>query len=131
MTLSVLCVGVSVGALAMTTVTYAATPITLPFGDFSIKGAAEIHLPLPPPPQVERPDVTQMRLVIKRQPMPVRGGCESDARPAARPPAGRRRRRAPPPGLRRHGRLRSVMGASEGLMGASERRPYLSRIRSG
>jgi hypothetical protein len=82
-TLSVLSIGVSVGALAMTTVTYAATPITLPFGDFSLKGAAEIHLPLPPPPHVERPDVTQMRLVIKRQPVPVRGGCESDARPAA------------------------------------------------
>jgi hypothetical protein len=82
-TLSVLCVGVSVGALAMTTVSFAATPITLPFGDFDLKGGAEIHLPLPPPPQVERPDVTQMRLVIKRQPLPVRGGCESDdPRPA-------------------------------------------------
>jgi len=60
----------------MTTVTFAATPITLPFGDFDLKGGAEMHLPLPPPPQVERPDVSQMRLVIKRQ--PVRGGCESE-----------------------------------------------------
>lgn len=76
MTLSALCLGVSVGALAMTTVAHAATPITLPFGDFGLKGAAEMHLPLPPPPQVERPDVSRMRLVIKRQ--PLRGGCESE-----------------------------------------------------
>ncbi len=89
MTLSALCVGVSVGALAMTTVTHAATPITLPFGDFGLKGAAEMYLPLPPPPQVERPDVTQMRLVIKRQ--PGRGACEPEEQRRA---AGDRRQAA-------------------------------------
>lgn len=78
MTLSVLRISVSACLLAMTTVTHAATPITLPFGDFGLQGGSELELPLPPPPppQVTRPDVTQMRLVIKRQ--PVQGGCTAN-----------------------------------------------------
>ena len=73
MTLTFLRIGVSAAVLAMTTVTHAATPITLPFGDLGLQAAPEVELPVPPPPQVARPDLTQMRLVIKRQ--PVRGGC--------------------------------------------------------
>ena len=73
MSFSVLRIGVSACVLAMTTVTHAATPITLPFGDFGLQSGSEPELPLPPPPQVARPDVAQMRLVIKRQ--PGRGGC--------------------------------------------------------
>lgn len=74
MTLSFLRIGVSAAVLAMTTVTHAATPITLPFGDLGLQ-ASEVELPVPPPPQVARPDPTQMRLVIKRQ--SSRGGCGS------------------------------------------------------
>jgi hypothetical protein len=61
--------------MAVTTAAHAATPITLPFGDFGLQSSADLHLPLPPPPQVARPDVTQMRLVIKRLP---HGGCDQD-----------------------------------------------------
>ena len=74
MTLSFLRIGVSAAVLAMTTVTHAATPITLPFGDLGLQAAPEVELPVPPPPQVARPDITQMRLVIKHQ--KVRGGCD-------------------------------------------------------
>ena len=84
MTCAVVRMGIGACLMAVTTVAHAATPLTLPFGDFGLQATPEIELPLPPPPQqVARPDVTQMRLVIKRQPVPVRGGCESDARPAA------------------------------------------------
>lgn len=76
MTLTVLRIGVSACVLAMTAVAHAATPITLPFGDFGLQGSSGLDLPLPPPPPVARPDVTQMRLVIKRQ--PTRGGCTPD-----------------------------------------------------
>lgn len=76
MTLSFLRIGVSAAVLAMTTVTHAATPITLPFGDLGLQSTPDVDLPVPPPPQVARPDLTQMRLVIKRQ--PVRGGCGGD-----------------------------------------------------
>jgi len=53
--------------MAAATAVHAATPITLPFGDFGLQGGPAIHLPLPPPPQVARPDPAQMRLVIKLQ----------------------------------------------------------------
>lgn len=89
MTLSVLRIGVSACVLAMTTVTHAATPITMPFGDFGMQGSAELDLPVPPPPpQVVRPDVTQMRLVIKR--VPARGGCGSGSEDMRRVPGDRR-----------------------------------------
>ena len=62
--------------MAMTTALHAATPITLPFGDLGVQGgSAAMDLPLPPPPQVARPDVTQMRLVIKPQP---HRGCDQE-----------------------------------------------------
>lgn len=88
MTLSVLRIGVSACVLAMTTVTHAATPITLPFGDFGLQGSAEVVLPVPPPPQVARPDVTKMQLVIKR--VPTRGGCGSGSEDLRRVPGERR-----------------------------------------
>lgn len=76
MTCSVLRVGIGACLLAVSTSTHAATPMTLPFGDIGPLGTAAIDLPVPPPPpQVARPDVTQMRLIIK--PQPVRG-CDPD-----------------------------------------------------
>lgn len=68
----------SVGAclIAMTTVAHAATPLTLPLGDLGLQ-VADVDLPVPPPPQKARPEVTQFRLVIKRQ--PVRG-CDGEER---------------------------------------------------
>lgn len=77
MTLSVLRIGVSACVLAMAAATHAATPITLPFGDFGVQAAPELELPLPPPPKVVKPDVAQIRIVIKRQ--LVRNGCGADA----------------------------------------------------
>jgi hypothetical protein len=92
-TLSVLRIGVSACVLAMTTVSQAATPITLPFGDFG--QSAEVALPVPPPPpQVVRPDVKQMRLVIKR--VPVRGGCGSGSEELRRMTGERRQAAAGP-----------------------------------
>lgn len=88
MTLSVLRIGVSACVLAMTTVTHAATPITLPFGDFGLQGTTELELPVPPPPQVVKPDLTRMRLVIK--PVRVRGGCGWGAEEMRRLPGERR-----------------------------------------
>ena len=76
MTCAVVRMGIGACLMAVTTVAHAATPLTLPFGDFGLQATPEIELPLPPPPQqVARPDVTQMRLVIKRQPA---RGCSSD-----------------------------------------------------
>ena len=71
--------------MAMTTALHAATPITLPFGDLGLQAVAPMDLPLPPPPQVARPDVTQMRLVIKPQP---HRGCDKEY---TRPATGERR----------------------------------------
>ena len=82
MTCTTLSVGIGACLMAMTTVAHAATPITLPFGDIGTLWGTEVALPLPPPPTVARPDVTRMRLVIKRQPR----GCdpaEDTRRPAA------------------------------------------------
>lgn len=76
MTCAVVRMGVGAGLMALTTVVHAATPLTLPFGELGLQATTEIELPLPPPPQqVARPDVTQMRLVIKRQPP---RGCTSE-----------------------------------------------------
>jgi hypothetical protein len=62
---AVLRVGIGACVMALTTVVHAATPITLPFGDFGFQSGPAVELPLPPPPQVARPDVTKLRLVIK------------------------------------------------------------------
>ena len=67
MTCAVLRVGIGACVMALTTAVHAATPITLPFGDFGFQAGSAIDLPLPPPPHVARPDPTQMRLVIKLQ----------------------------------------------------------------
>jgi hypothetical protein len=95
-TFSVLRIGVSACVLATTTVmTHAATPITLPFGDLGLQGNTELDLPVPPPPpQVVRPDVTRMRLIIKR--VPVRGGCGSGSEEMRRLPGERRQAEARP-----------------------------------
>ena len=65
MTCAVLRVGIGACVMALTTAVHAATPITLPFGDFGFQAGSALDLPLPPPPQVAKPDLTQMRLVIK------------------------------------------------------------------
>lgn len=75
MTCAVVRMGIGACLMACTTVAHAATPLTLPFGDVGLQAILAIELPLPPsPPQVARPDMTRMRLVIKRQPPP---GCTS------------------------------------------------------
>jgi hypothetical protein len=55
--------------MAVATVVHAATPITLPFGDFGLQAGSgsALELPVPPPPPVARPDLAQMRLVIRPQ----------------------------------------------------------------
>ncbi|BCS36000.1 hypothetical protein TBR22_A52370 [Luteitalea sp. TBR-22] len=70
--------GIGVCVLGLSTVAHAATPITLPLGsDLALlAGSTPIDLPVPPPPRVPRPDVSQMRLVIKPQP---NKGCDEDA----------------------------------------------------
>ena len=85
MTCAVLRVGLGACVMAMTTEVHAATPITLPFGDFGLHAGSAMELPVPPPPQVPRPDVTQMRLVIKPQHPP---SCEQEY--LRRQPADRR-----------------------------------------
>jgi hypothetical protein len=72
--------------VAMTSAVHAATPITLPFGDLGWQGGSAMELPLPPSPQVTRPDVTQMRLVIKPQ-----RGCSGSDPGETRRSAGERR----------------------------------------
>ena len=67
MTCAVLRVGIGAGVMALATAVHAATPITLPFGDFGIQAGSGVELPLPPPPQVAKPDLAQMRLVIRPQ----------------------------------------------------------------
>ena len=52
--------------MALATAVHAATPITLPFGDFGFQEAQAMDLPLPPRPQVVKPDLAQMRLVIRK-----------------------------------------------------------------
>jgi hypothetical protein len=66
--------------MALATAVHAATPITLPFGDFGLQAGSgsALDLPVPPAPQVARPDLTQMRLVIKLQ--HPRGCDQEDAR---------------------------------------------------
>ncbi len=91
---AVLRMGIGACVMAMTTATHAATPITLPFGDLGFQTGSAMELPLPPAPQMARPDVTQMRLVIK-QPR----GCD---------PAETRR----PAGERRQGAVQPAMGAA-------------------
>lgn len=81
--------GIGACLMAMTTTTHAATPMTLPFGELGLQPMSEIALPVPPPPQVARPDVTRMRIVIK--PQPARG-CDGDD--DTRRPAGERRQTA-------------------------------------
>ena len=78
MTCAVLRVGVGACVMALTTAVHAATPITLPFGDFGFQTGPVMDLPLPPAPQVARPDLTQMRLVIK--PQHPRGCGQDDTR---------------------------------------------------
>ena len=85
MTCAVLRVGIGACVMALTTAVHAATPITLPFGDFGFQAGPAMDLPLPPPPQVARPDLTQMRLVIKPQ---HPRGCDQEE---TRRPAGERR----------------------------------------
>lgn len=64
------------GVLAIATVAQAATPITLPLGDLGAQLTDELELPVPPPPPVARPDVSQFRLVLKRTPR----GCDGEER---------------------------------------------------
>ncbi len=79
MTFPVLRLGVCACVMAATTVSHAATPVTLPFSDLGLPAPGELELPLPPPPpRVAKPDVARMRLVIKAQPAAARGGCEPD-----------------------------------------------------
>ena len=66
MTLPVFRLVVGVCALSTTMAVHAATPLSLPLTDLGLQ-APEVELPVPPPPQVVRPDVTQIRIVIKRQ----------------------------------------------------------------
>jgi hypothetical protein len=68
-TCAVLRVGLGASVMAVATVVHAATPITLPFGDFGLQAGSgsALDLPVPPPPQVARPDLAQMRLVIRPQ----------------------------------------------------------------
>jgi hypothetical protein len=57
---------VGVCALSTTMAVHAATPLSLPLTDLGLQ-PPDVALPLPPPPQIARPDVSQMRIVIKRQ----------------------------------------------------------------
>ena len=94
MTCAVLRIVIGACVMATTSAVHAATPITLPFGDLGWQGGSALDLPLPPPPQVTRPDVTQMRLVIKPQ-----RGCGSDSGDDRRAAGDRRQARmqsAPP-----------------------------------
>ena len=75
MTYVVLRVGIGASVMALTTAVHAATPITLPFGDLSFQPGWGVELPLPPPPQVARPDLAQMRLVIRPEHPP----CDKDS----------------------------------------------------
>jgi hypothetical protein len=84
-TCAVVRLGIGAYVMALTTAVHAATPITLPFGDFGFQTGSGMDLPLPPPPQVARPDLTQMRLVIKPQ---RPRGCDQEE---SRPQAGERR----------------------------------------
>ena len=86
MTCAVLRIVIGACVVATTSAVHAATPLTLPFGDLGWQGGSAMDLPLPPSPQVTRPDVTQMRLVIK----PHRG-CGGNDPSEARRPAGERR----------------------------------------
>lgn len=79
MTLSILRIGVTACVLAATGVTHAATPMMLPFGDLTAQPSTEVALPLPPPPPVVKPDVSQIRLIIKRQ--AARNRCASPLKP--------------------------------------------------
>lgn len=79
MTLQMLRMAIGVGALAMTTVAHAATPITLPLGSLGPQLTDTVELPVPPPPRVARPDVSQFRLILK----PVPRGCDGDERRSA------------------------------------------------
>jgi hypothetical protein len=83
--------GIGACLMATTTATHAATPMTLPFGDLGVQTGGAIELPVPPPPQMARPDVTQMRLVIK----PQHRGCDQDE--TRRPTATERRQVAAQP----------------------------------
>ena len=74
MLLPVLRIAVGACALSVTTALHAATPLTLPLGDLGLHVGPELDLPVPPPPAVTRPDVTQMRLIIKQQPR----GCDGE-----------------------------------------------------
>ena len=69
MTCAVLRVGIGASVMALATAVHAATPITLPFGDFGLQAGSGsgMDLPVPPPPQVAKPDLAQMRLVIRPQ----------------------------------------------------------------
>lgn len=68
---------IGVCVLGLSTTLHAATPLTLPLGsEFALlTDGGAIDLPIPPPPRVARPDVSQMRLVIKPQPTK---GCEDE-----------------------------------------------------
>ena len=70
--------GIGVLVLGLSTMAHAATPMTLPLGsELALLGGGDrLELPIPPPPRVARPDVSQMRLVIKPQPPK---GCDEDA----------------------------------------------------
>ena len=74
--LPVLRLAAGVCALSMPAALHAATPISLPIGDIGLHADDDLELPVPPPPRASKPDVSQMRLVIKQQ--PIRTGCASE-----------------------------------------------------
>jgi hypothetical protein len=88
------------GLLSIASLAQAATPLSLPLGNIGAQLTDDVELPVPPPPRVARPDVSQFRLVVK--PMPR--GCEGEERrPTSRRHAAlnaERSRRAPAAGDR-------------------------------
>ena len=95
MLLPVLRIAVGACALSATTALHAATPLTLPLGDLGLTVAPDLELPVPPPPAVTRPDVTQIRLIIKQQPRGCDGGDVRRATPERRQVEGSAPRKGP------------------------------------
>ena len=102
MTCAVLRVGIGASVMALTTAVHAATPITFPFGDFGVQaGSTALDLPVPPPPQVAKPDLAQMRLVIR----PTHPPCDKEYKYTGRQTVERRQARAVPDATPRPPRL--------------------------
>lgn len=76
MILPMLRTATAAGLLSIASLAQAATPLSLPLGNIGAQLTDEVELPVPPPPRVARPDVSQFRLVVK----PTPRGCEGDER---------------------------------------------------